>query len=117
MRRYFRPIIISIVVYVLVDNVSHFLLDPLGLENWHATIAMFSGMFFGGYIARYGFIAVALSINLFFSLLTYAVVASMREQSMISLILEQSLLISIGSFIGAALGAWVGQIFASKDTR
>ena len=46
--------------------------------------------------------------------LTYIVVGRMREQSPIDLLLEQHWMISVGSFVGAALGAWLGQLSAAR---
>ncbi len=104
-----KPIAAAIVVYLLADALSDFLLAPIGLEYMHAFIAMFCGMFVGGYLAKSNFVWIALGINLFFSIVTYVAVAQMRDQSVVSLFLEQHLMVSAGSFVGAALGAWVGQ--------
>ena len=104
-----KAIIAAIVVYLAVDAASDFVLGPLGLSYLHAFIAMFCGMFVGGYLARRNFIWIAILLNLGFSSLTYVVVAQMREQSVISLIAEQHPMVSIGSFGGAILGAWLGR--------
>ena len=47
-------------------------------------------------------------VNLGFSGLNYVVVANWREQSVLSLIAEQHLMVSVGSGVGAILGAWLG---------
>jgi hypothetical protein len=113
-----KPIAAAIAVYLLADALGDFLLAPIGLEYLHAFIAMFCGMFVGGYLAKSNFVWIALAINLFFSILTYVGVAMMREQSVLSLVQEQHLMVSLGSFAGAALGAWAGQKFkAARKAR
>jgi len=107
-----KPVIASIIVYLIMDSVSDFILEPIGLDYLHAFIAMFCGMFVGGLVAGKNFVPAALIINLCFSMLTYMLVAQMREQSVISLIGEQHLMVSVGSFAGAALGAWLGRQLA-----
>jgi len=103
-----KAIAAAVVVYLLSDPVADFFLEPLGLEYFHAFIAMFCGMFVGGFLSTRNFIWVALGLNLFFSGLTYVVVGQMREQSPLDLALEQHLMVSLGSFAGAVLGAWLG---------
>lgn len=103
-----KPVVAAIGVYLLVDALSGLLLAPMGLEYMHAFIAMFCGMLVGGYLAKFNFIWAAIAINLFFSTLTYVVVAQMREQTVLSLVQEQHLMVSVGSFAGAILGAWLG---------
>lgn len=107
-----KAIVAAIVVYLAVDAGSNFVLEPFGLTFVHAFIAMFCGMLVGGYLAGCNFIWIAIGLNLGFSLLTYVVVAQMREQGIISLILEQHPMVSIGSFAGAILGAWLGRSLA-----
>ena len=109
-----KAIIAAIVVYLLIDAASDFVLEPIGLTYLHAFLAMFCGMFVGGYLAGRPFIWIAVGINLFFSALTYIVVARMRDQSPIDLLLEQHLMISVGSFVGAILGAWLGRVIATR---
>ena len=104
----------SIAIYLVIDASSDFILKPLGLNYLHAFLAMFFGMLVGGYIARTRFVWIAVTINLLFSTLTYVLVARMRDQSPIDLILEQHPMISIGSFAGAMLGAWLGQLLAAS---
>lgn len=108
-----KAIIAAIFVYLAMDAASNFVLGPLGLGYLHAFIAMFCGMFVGGYLAKRNFIWIAILLNLAFSALTYVVVAQMREQSVISLITEQHPMVSLGSFGGAILGAWLGQLLSN----
>ena len=103
-----KAVVLAIVVYVLADPVSDRILEPFGLGYLHAFFAMFSGMAVGGYLAPRNFVGIALLINLTFSALTYVLVASRREQPVFDLVAEQHLMVSVGSFAGAALGAWVG---------
>jgi uncharacterized PurR-regulated membrane protein YhhQ (DUF165 family) len=105
-------VIAAIIVYLLVDAASDLVLKPVGLEYMHAFLAMFCGMLVGGYLANKTFIWIAVAINLVFSLLTYILVAQMRDQSPTDLLLEQHPMISIGSFAGAILGAWLGRKIA-----
>jgi hypothetical protein len=98
----------AVIVYLLADAGLNYILEPLGLGYMHAFLAMFCGMLAGGYLANRNFIWIALALNLFSSTLTYLLIANMREQSPIDLLLEQHPMISIGSFAGAALGAWLG---------
>ena len=107
-----KAILAAVVVYLATDAAAGFLLEPVGLTYLHAFIAMFCGMLVGGYLAGRNFIWIAIALNLGFSMLTYVVVAQMREQSVISLILEQHPMVSIGSFAGAILGAWLGRQLA-----
>jgi len=102
----------AIVVYLLGDAGWTFVLKPIGLDYLHAFLAMFFGMGAGGYLANRNFIAIAVAINLFFSTLTYVLVANMRDQSPVELVLEQHLMVSVGSFVGAILGAWLGRRIA-----
>ncbi len=103
-----KAIAISIVVYLLADAFWSYLLDMLGLGHWHAFLAMFCGMFAGGYLSGRNFIGVAVVLSLAFSLLTYSLVARQRELAILELIQGQHPMISIGSIVGAALGAWAG---------
>jgi hypothetical protein len=103
-----KAVLAAIACYVVADALFDRLLEPLGLGYLHAFLAMASGMFVGGYLARRGFVPVALCINLAFSLLTYGAVAWLREQPVLALITDQHPMISLGSFAGAALGAWLG---------
>lgn len=75
---------------------------------------MFCGMFVGGYLAGRNFVWIAVVLNLFFSGLTYLAVAQMRDQPPIDLLREQHPLISVGSFAGAMLGAWLGRRIALR---
>jgi len=109
-----KAVFAAIAVYLLADAVGSRLLEPVGLGYWHAFLAMFCGMLVGGYILKRGFIGIALLINLAFSMLSYVLVAQMRSQPLLDLIREQHLMISIGSFAGAALGAWVGMQLATR---
>jgi uncharacterized membrane protein YfcA len=109
-----KAIIAAVVVYLLADAAWDFVLEPIGLSYLHAFLAMFCGMLVGGYLANRNFIWVAVALNLFFSTLTYVLVARMRNQSPVDLILEQHLMVSVGSFVGAILGAWLGQRIASR---
>ncbi len=108
-----KAIIAAVLVYLAIDTASDFVLGPLDLSYLHAFIAMFCGMFVGGYLAKRNFIWVAILLNLGFSTLTYVVVAQMREQSVFSLIAEQHPMVSLGSFGGAILGAWLGQLLSN----
>jgi uncharacterized PurR-regulated membrane protein YhhQ (DUF165 family) len=112
-----KAIIAAVAVYLLVDAASDFVLQPLGLGYSHAFLAMFCGMSVGGYLANRNFIWVAITINLVFSVVTYVAVALMREQSVIDLVLEQHPMISLGSFAGAILGAWLGRSLGSATAR
>lgn len=103
-----KPVLVAIACYLAGDALFSRLLEPLGLGYLHAFAAMFAGMLAGGYLARRGFVPVALAINLAFSALTYVVVSQMRGQPLLELIGEQHPMISLGSFAGAALGAWLG---------
>jgi len=103
-----KAVIVAIGVYLVADPVSDFMLEPVGLSYLHAFAAMFVGMLAGGYLAPRSFVGVALLINLTFSVLTYVLVARVREQPVLDLIAEQHLMVSTGSFVGAGLGAWVG---------
>lgn len=103
-----KAILVAIACYVAGDALFSRLLTPLGLDYLHAFLAMFAGMLAGGYLARRGFIPVALLINLGFSALTYVVVSRMRDVPLLELIGDQHPMVSIGSFAGAALGAWLG---------
>ena len=112
-----KAIIAAVVVYLLVDAASDFFLAPIGATYLHAFIAMFCGMLVGGYLAKQKFVWVAVLINLIFSVVTYTLVARMREQAILDLVLEQHLAISLGSFVGAILGAWLGMYLAGKSMR
>ena len=107
-----KAIVAAIVVYAAVDAAGGFMLRQFGLAYLHAFIAMFCGMFVGGYMAGRNFIGIAVALNLGFSLLNYVILARMREQSVIGLILEQHPMVTVGSFAGAILGAWLGGRFA-----
>jgi len=104
-----KAILAAVIVYVVSDAVWDFLLEPIGMEYMHAFLAMLCGMTVGGYLANRNFIWTALLLNLLFSTLTYVLVANMRDQSPLELILEQHPMVSLGSFAGAALGAWLGR--------
>ena len=104
-----KAIAAAVAVYLLVDAASDVVLAPLGLGYLHAFLAMLCGMSVGGYLAGRNFIWIAIAINLLFSIATYVAVAQMREQTVTSLILEQHPMISLGSFAGAILGAWLGR--------
>lgn len=115
-----RAIVVAIVIYLATDATGDYVLAPMGIGYMHAFIAMFLGMGAGGYLAGRagrGFIGIALVLSLAFSTLTYVVVAQMREQSVISLILEQHPMVSVGSFVGALLGAWLGGRLATTPER
>lgn len=103
-----KAILAATACYLAGDVLFSRLLDPLGLGYLHAFLAMLVGMLAGGYLAGRGFIPVALGINLAFSALTYVVVSRLRGQPLLELIGEQHPMISVGSFAGAALGAWLG---------
>lgn len=106
-----KAVLAAIVIYLATDAASDFVLQPIGLGYLHAFIAMFCGMLVGGFLAGRagrGFIWIAVALNLGFSTLTYVVVAQMREQSVLSLVLEQHPMVSMGSFAGAIIGAWLG---------
>lgn len=103
-----KPVLVAIACYLAGDVLFSRLLEPLGLGYLHAFLAMLVGMLAGGYLARRGFVPVALAINLAFSALTYVLVSLMRGQPLLELIGEQHPMISLGSFAGAALGAWLG---------
>ncbi|MBT8441031.1 MAG: hypothetical protein KJO76_01500 [Gammaproteobacteria bacterium] len=109
-----KATIAAVFVYLVSDAAWDFVLKPIGLDYMHAFLAMFCGMLVGGYIAKRRFVWVAIALNLFFSTLTYVVIANMRDQSPLELLLEQHPMISIGSFAGAILGAWLGQQLASR---
>jgi hypothetical protein len=115
-----KAVLAAIVVYIALDAAGTFVLTPFGLNYLHAFIAMFFGMLVGGYLAGRmgkGFLLIALVLNLGFSGLNYVIVANMREQSVLSLIAEQHLMVSVGSIIGAVLGAWVGGQLASRKEQ
>ena len=57
----------AIVVYLIVDAASDFVLAPIDATYLHAFIAMFCGMLVGGYLAKQHFVWVAVLINLIFS--------------------------------------------------
>lgn len=103
-----KPVLVAIACYLAGDVLFSRLLEPLGLGYLHAFLAMLVGMLAGGYLARRAFVPVALAINLAFSALTYVLVSLMRGQPLLELIGEQHPMISLGSFAGAALGAWLG---------
>lgn len=112
-----KAVLAAIVVYIALDAAGTFVLTPFGLNYLHAFIAMFFGMLVGGYLAGRmgkGFVLIALVLNLGFSGLNYFVVANMREQSVLSLIAEQHLMVSAGSLVGAILGAWLGSQLAGR---
>ena len=111
-----RASVAAILVYLLLDAGSDLVLEPVGLVYLHAFIAMFSGMFVGGWIAQRGFVPVAVGLSLAFSMLSYVLVANMRDQGVLDLILEQHPMISIGSIVGAALGALAGQFLGQRRT-
>jgi len=111
-----RASIVAILVYLLLDAGSDLLLEPVGLNYLHAFIAMFGGMFAGGWIAQRGFVPIAVGLSLAFSLLSYVLVANMRDQGVLELILEQHPMISIGSIVGAVLGALTGQYIWQRRT-
>lgn len=100
---------VAMLVYIALDAAADFVLEPLGLGYLHAFLAMFGGMFVGGWLARRGFILIALGLSLFFSMLSYVLVAQMRDQSVLELIAGQHPMVSVGSIVGALLGAWAGQ--------
>ncbi len=108
-----KAILAAILVYLATDAAGDFLLKPIGLSYMHAFVAMFCGMLVGGYLAGRNFIWIAVALNLAFSTLTYVVVAQMREQTVLSLIMEQHPMVSIGSYAGAILGAWLGRRLAT----
>lgn len=103
-----KAIAVAVAVYIAADVLFDRLLEPFGLGYLHAFAAMSAGMLAGGYLAGHGFLPVALGINLVFSALTYGVVARLRDQNVLELIMDQHPLVSIGSFVGAALGAMAG---------
>jgi len=109
-----KAIVAAIIVYLSGDAAFTYVLEPVGLGYLHAFLAMFCGMAVGGFLANRNFIWIALLINLLFSGLTYILIGRMREQSPIDLLLEQHLMISVGSFVGAALGAWAGRAIAAR---
>ncbi len=112
-----KAIIAAIAVYLLIDVASDFVLAPIGMTYLHAFLAMLFGMAAGGYLAGRSFITVAIVINVLFSGLTYLMVANMRDQSLVELILEQHPMISAGSFAGAIIGAWLGRMLAIRLHR
>jgi hypothetical protein len=103
-----KPVLVAIACYLAGDVLFSRLLEPAGLGYLHAFLAMLFGMLAGGYVAGRSFVPVALAINLAFSALTYVAVARLRGQEVLDLIREQHPMISLGSFAGAALGAWLG---------
>ncbi|MEE4186807.1 MAG: hypothetical protein V2J12_13685 [Gammaproteobacteria bacterium] len=103
-----KAVIAAIIVYLLADPLSDAVLEPFGLGYLHAFTAMLAGMLIGGYLAPRSFIGPALLITLVFSVLTYVLIARGRGQPVLELIAEQHLMVSLGSFAGAALGAWLG---------
>lgn len=107
-----RATIAAVAVYLAADAAWSLVLKPFGFDYLHAFLAMFCGMFVGGYLAGRSFVWIAVAVNLFFSTLTYVIVANMRDQSPVELLLEQHPMISIGSFAGAILGAWLGRRLA-----
>ena len=107
----------AIVVYLAADAGFSVVLEPLDLEHLHAFLAMFCGMLVGGFLAGRNFVWIAVALNLGFSALTYVAVARMRQQSIVELVAEQHLMISVGSFAGAILGAWLGRGLASLNSR
>jgi hypothetical protein len=109
-----KAVLAAVVVYLAIDAGSDRLLEPVGLGYLHAFIAMFCGMFVGGWLAGRRFVPVALLLALGFSLLSYVIVSQMRDQSLLSLVLEQHPMISVGSIVGALLGAWLGYQVASR---
>jgi hypothetical protein len=111
-----KAILLAIACYLVADALFDRLLEPVGLGYLHAFCAMACGMLAGGYLARRGFVPVALAINLVFSLLTYGIVARLRDQPVLELVAAQHPMISIGSFAGAALGAWLGMQLARSRT-
>lgn len=110
-----KAVLAAIAAYALADVASDRLLEPFGLGYLHAFVAMFVGMAVGGYLAPRNFIPVALLINLTLSALTYVLVAQRREQSLLELIGEQHLMVSLGSFVGAGVGAWLGYRLGNSD--
>jgi len=111
-----KAVLAAIACYLTGDVLFSRLLDPLGLGYLHAFLAMLVGMLAGGYVAGRGFIPVALAINLAFSTLTYVAVSRMRGQPLLELIGEQHPMISVGTFAGAALGAWLGMRLRQSRT-
>ena len=109
-----KAIVVAVVLYLIGDIAWTRILAPVGLDYAHAFLAMLGGMLAGGYIARRDFVWVAVAINAFLSTLTYVLVANMRDQSPLDLLLEQHPMISVGSFVGAVLGASLGQWIALK---
>ena len=107
-----KAIVAAVVVYLVADAAFDFVLQPIELGYLHAFLAMFCGMFVGGFLANKNFVWIAVTLNLFFSVLTYTVISRMRDQSPIDLILEQHFMVSLGSFVGAILGAWLGRNIA-----
>ena len=51
-----KAILAATVVYLVADAAGNWLLDRVGLGYLHAFIAMFCGMFVGGYLAGRNFI-------------------------------------------------------------
>lgn len=110
-----KAIVAAIVVYILGDGVWSFLLGQVGLSYLHAFLAMLGGMFVGGFLAKQQpFVVTAIAISIVLSLVNYVLVANMRDQNLLDLILEQHPMVSVGSVVGAALGAWLGQTLAQR---
>ncbi len=109
-----KAIVAAVIVYVLADAVWGLVLKPFGLSYMHAFLAMFCGMLVGGCLATRSFIVPAITINVVISGLTYVLIAGMRGQSPFALLLEQHPMVSIGSFAGAIMGAWLGRKISGK---